>query len=101
MTPEQLAEWILSGTWVGHSAYERDQLRDVAAELRRLAAENEALRKDAERYKKALKEFIRAWENLPEGFYTGPIICKWLNGPMVKAIKKARAAIAAMQKDTP
>jgi hypothetical protein len=42
---------------------------------------------------RALKEVVKAWESLPGGRYSAQEVERWLAGPMVKAINKARKAL--------
>lgn len=53
-------------------------------EIDRLRAENAKMRE-------ALAGVETDWNSLPEGNYSPKVIHAWLNGPMVEAIRRARA----------
>ena len=55
---------------------------------------DESTKIDVPPERKALIGVIKAWESLAGGTkYSPAVISEWLNGPMVKAINKARKAL--------
>lgn len=80
--------------WVGRLGYASNI---ISAEVRRLQAENERLRKDAERYQ-WLRAKARTGEGAPDGLYVGvdsdKFIGRWalFGSAADKAIDAARSA---------
>lgn len=107
MTPEQLAGWIESSSWTGHSAHEHGQLRAIAAELRRLAAENERLRKVLTKANSAMHADACYWHEVAKTSGQTEVTID-LPGPLadlfaaaIAASNELRTAVNEAMKETP